>query len=201
MVLNLICIACTQQFQAKSKLAKYCSCCRMLEDRRQAREYKRARGLKHEIKSEITCLKCNCKIDTIRINREYCDVCRRVRLNELRRKRRAQHPEKYRIKDLSYNRRTRGTIVTVANRRAKQYGKSVINLEIMNSIFKIDNYTCQYCYKRGGVLTMDHVVPLCSGGSNDDSNLVTACRTCNMSKGKKPLLEFLLFINQASERN
>lgn len=49
-----------------------------------------------------------------------------------------------------------------------------------------DGHRCVYC---GAVedLTLDHVVPLSRGGANDVSNLTTACRPCNSSKGSKVL--------------
>jgi len=34
--------------------------------------------------------------------------------------------------------------------------------------------------------TVDHVVPLARGGSNDLDNLVPACATCNSSRGSNP---------------
>lgn len=52
-------------------------------------------------------------------------------------------------------------------------------------VFERDNYTCNYCGKRGVHLECDHVIPVAQGGGNDDSNLVTACRDCNRSKGAK----------------
>jgi len=74
-------------------------------------------------------------------------------------------------------------------------------------IFMRDNYTCSYCGKRGGNLQLDHVNSVQdhwnnSGGHsmtksqrnawyNDSSNLVTACPTCNQSKGSSSLLRFL----------
>jgi 5-methylcytosine-specific restriction endonuclease McrA len=54
---------------------------------------------------------------------------------------------------------------------------------------------CHYCGKNplrlhhwthpcyGDDATADHVVPLVSGGSNEEHNKVVACRTCNMAKG------------------
>ena len=32
-------------------------------------------------------------------------------------------------------------------------------------------------------MTVDHVLPKCKGGSNDEDNLVTACERCNNMKG------------------
>ena len=32
---------------------------------------------------------------------------------------------------------------------------------------------------------IDHIVPVCKGGQNEESNLVLSCRHCNISKGAK----------------
>lgn len=47
-----------------------------------------------------------------------------------------------------------------------------------------DNFTCRYCGSRPGsdLLEVDHLVPRSRGGSDDDENLVTACKTCNGRK-------------------
>jgi hypothetical protein len=34
-------------------------------------------------------------------------------------------------------------------------------------------------------LTIDHIMPVALGGTNEIGNLVTACRTCNLTKGAK----------------
>jgi 5-methylcytosine-specific restriction endonuclease McrA len=47
-----------------------------------------------------------------------------------------------------------------------------------------DAYRCQYCGRNGSDdLTIDHVVPRRSGGTNAWTNLVTACLPCNQRKG------------------
>lgn len=56
-------------------------------------------------------------------------------------------------------------------------------------IFLRDNYTCQYCGKKGGELTIDHVIPKRLGGKSVWENLVTACKDCNHKKGDKTLEE------------
>ncbi len=50
------------------------------------------------------------------------------------------------------------------------------------NIFKRDGFECQYC---GSVrdLTIDHVIPKSKGGESSWKNLVTACKTCNSTKG------------------
>jgi len=51
-------------------------------------------------------------------------------------------------------------------------------------VLERDSFTCQYCGRSapGVVLHVDHVVPVSKGGSNDMSNLVTACEDCNLGK-------------------
>lgn len=50
-------------------------------------------------------------------------------------------------------------------------------------VFMRDEDRCQYCGRRGGNLTLDHVVPKHRGGEHVWENLVTACRDCNHRKG------------------
>lgn len=58
-------------------------------------------------------------------------------------------------------------------------------------VFQRDNYTCVYCGQKGGVLHCDHIEPVSRGGSDDITNLATACPPCNLSKGTKSAGEFL----------
>lgn len=58
-------------------------------------------------------------------------------------------------------------------------------------IFKRDHFKCQYCgldglhvFENWLTLTIDHVHPASRGGSRRMDNLVTACRPCNLIKGK-----------------
>lgn len=51
-------------------------------------------------------------------------------------------------------------------------------------VFVRDGFKCVYCGATSA-LTIDHVVPVSCGGRNDPSNLVTACRPCNSSKGAR----------------
>ena len=56
-------------------------------------------------------------------------------------------------------------------------------------IFIRDNHTCQYCGRRGGDLTVDHVIPRSRGGLHTWENVVAACRPCNHRKGGKSIAE------------
>ena len=46
--------------------------------------------------------------------------------------------------------------------------------------------SCRYCGS-GQDLTVDHIKPVCKGGTWEWSNLVTACNKCNGKKGSKTL--------------
>ena len=51
-------------------------------------------------------------------------------------------------------------------------------------VFERDNYRCQSCGKSSTQteLSIDHIIPLARGGSNDISNLQTLCQKCNKKK-------------------
>ena len=52
-------------------------------------------------------------------------------------------------------------------------------------VFRKDGYRCRMCgaSKEDGIeLTIDHIIPLSTGGTNDLDNLQTLCRECNENK-------------------
>jgi 5-methylcytosine-specific restriction endonuclease McrA len=51
-------------------------------------------------------------------------------------------------------------------------------------VFERDSYHCQSCGQTHGEadLTIDHIIALAAGGSNDLSNLQTLCCRCNQQK-------------------
>ena len=72
------------------------------------------------------------------------------------------------------------TIKTPPN-SPKRYKKAKIDPEFRWRIWQRDNFTCQYCGTRSH-LAIDHILPESRGGSLDESNVVTACETCNSKK-------------------
>jgi 5-methylcytosine-specific restriction endonuclease McrA len=58
-------------------------------------------------------------------------------------------------------------------------------------LFARDHYSCQYCLRSQAelrareCLTRDHLVPISRGGTNEWTNVVTACSTCNTRKGNR----------------
>jgi hypothetical protein len=60
------------------------------------------------------------------------------------------------------------------------------------AIYLRDGFTCLYCLADlhgadPSDITLDHLVCQSDGGSNHESNLVTACRHCNCSRGDQPV--------------
>jgi CRISPR/Cas system Type II protein with McrA/HNH and RuvC-like nuclease domain len=82
------------------------------------------------------------------------------------------------------------------------------NLLVKNWLVDSDGSICVYCGKEHDrmdkELTIDHVIPQVSGGSNRLHNLVLCCATCNQvrkaNKGVKNFKELANFIWQ-SRRN
>jgi len=56
-------------------------------------------------------------------------------------------------------------------------------------VFRRDNFTCQYCGRHTGDLTVDHVLPKHLGGEHIWTNVVAACPGCNHRKGGRQLGE------------
>lgn len=77
------------------------------------------------------------------------------------------------------------------------------SLKITNTINQVDidnlisnyNSMCAYCgilVVKGNNLHIDHVTPLSREGAHNINNLVPSCQTCNLQKGSKTGLEFIL---------
>ena len=54
------------------------------------------------------------------------------------------------------------------------------------NLFLRDEFSCQYCGKRGE-MTFDHILPRCRGGKTTWENVVAACGPCNLRKGARDL--------------
>ena len=81
----------------------------------------------------------------------------------------------------------------MAGRKAGQ-GSKWIRPEKRQRIYASDDHRCCYCGASlydGAALSLDHVVPCELGGTNEATNLVTACISCNSAKRDLPLGEFV----------
>lgn len=66
-----------------------------------------------------------------------------------------------------------------------------------NRILDRDRYRCQYCgldglanFENSLIMTVDFIHPRARKGKKVDSNLVTACRPCNLIKGHRTFGSF-----------
>jgi hypothetical protein len=97
--------------------------------------------------------------------------------------------------DLAYS----GLARTAAARRddsRRRYKGVCVRPEKRLAIFLRDEFTCAYCGKDlhdvpSTQITLDHVNPYSKSKSNDPSNLVTTCRSCNSARQDKPLHKFV----------
>lgn len=93
------------------------------------------------------------------------------------------------VHHVSLSRTSRGL-----SRHARRVLHQQYKRQIKRETFRDCGRRCVYC---GTVLglenaTLDHVIPLCRGGSSLPGNLVSACRGCNQLKGALLPIEFFL---------
>jgi 5-methylcytosine-specific restriction endonuclease McrA len=72
------------------------------------------------------------------------------------------------------------------------------------AIYLRDGLACVYCgvgLEEGVTLSLDHLTPHSQGGSNESSNLVTACRKCNSVRGSRPWRIFTTIVSQYINKN
>jgi hypothetical protein len=65
--------------------------------------------------------------------------------------------------------------------------RDIIPQGVRFDVLRRDEFTCQYCGRTSPsvILEIDHVVPVASGGTDNQENLITACFDCNRGKGVK----------------
>ena len=76
-----------------------------------------------------------------------------------------------------------------------KHGSKWIRKDRRLAIYIRDSFTCCYCgcslkNRPAADVTLDHLLPRGSGGGNESENLVTACRSCNSSRGDRPWVDF-----------
>ena len=83
--------------------------------------------------------------------------------------------------------------------RLRNYKKIPIRISLLTrpNIYARDHYLCQYCGAKEGstkiingkpvkvILTLDHILPESRGGKFSWSNLVAACKFCNLRKADR----------------
>lgn len=82
-------------------------------------------------------------------------------------------------------------------RKRKNQGMNWIRQEKRLAIYIRDGLACAYCGAtiEQTKLTLDHLIPYSEGGSNDQTNLVTCCNSCNSRKGTQDWRNFIFLNN------
>lgn len=62
-------------------------------------------------------------------------------------------------------------------------------------LFRRDNFECGYCGSLKN-LTIDHILPKSRGGTNEWTNLMTCCQSCNVKKDNKTPDEAKMKLNK-----
>jgi len=76
------------------------------------------------------------------------------------------------------------------------HGSKWIRPEKRLAIYLRDGMACAYCGRgieegdTSPALTLDHITPRSRGGSNEATNLITACVRCNSKRQDTPLAQF-----------
>src|SRR5512146_1626594 len=68
-------------------------------------------------------------------------------------------------------------------------------------VFKRDGFKCAYCGRSPPdvLLHVDHIVAVANGGTDDPTNLVTACQDCNLGKSSVPLTAVAASLEKQAE--
>lgn len=69
-----------------------------------------------------------------------------------------------------------------------------VNKETKHAVLAAAGFCCHYCSDHA--TTVDHKVPQRDGGSDEKSNLLAACKPCNMAKGTLPYDLFCRFMSR-----
>lgn len=81
------------------------------------------------------------------------------------------------------------------NNVSSKFGSKWIRKEKRLAIYMRDGFRCIYCNRHfermKDRLQLDHLIPWSKGGTNDESNLVTCCKPCNVARGDQTVEEFV----------
>lgn len=82
---------------------------------------------------------------------------------------------------------TVNSIIAVNTKHLNQKDSNVIPTLTNKALFRRDHNICGYCggHFHRSMLTRDHIIPKSLGGSDDWTNLVTSCISCNQKKGAR----------------
>ena len=68
--------------------------------------------------------------------------------------------------------------------KLKKKRSTYLHKETKKYILEKYKFTCVFCKSKDN-LSIDHIIPVSKGGSDDKSNLQVLCRSCNSIKGNR----------------
>jgi 5-methylcytosine-specific restriction endonuclease McrA len=83
------------------------------------------------------------------------------------------------------------------NKRYRDFYRSGVR----DVVIARDRGVCQYCGRRPRNPTVDHMLPVTRGGTNDETNLVVACKRCNCIKCDRMPLDLFNSLNWIEWKN
>ena len=107
-----------------------------------------------------------------------------------------KYTKEYRIKNRAWY------LEQKQKRRVREKNGSGLTKEDILFLLKQQKNKCFYCGKdMGNSYTIDHKIPLCRNGLNEISNVVIACRSCNVKKGKRTTQEYFEVLRKLNISN
>lgn len=81
--------------------------------------------------------------------------------------------------------------------------RRTISKTVRFEVFKRDSFQCQYCGASAPdvLLQIDHIKPIARGGTNEITNLITACAGCNAGKKDRPLHDSIIIKKNKAQLN
>ena len=107
-----------------------------------------------------------------------------------------QHKDEIKAQQKQYRQKNKEFINLKNRKRQKLMNGKNISIKEINKLKELADNKCCYC-GRSESLQMDHYVPLSKGGAHHISNIVIACKKCNLSKKDKLPEDWLKIINKA----
>lgn len=102
-----------------------------------------------------------------------------------------ENPERFKRYQQISKRRNKESIAANSRRRNARKRNNGICKISKKELFVLANSPCFYCQKTENI-TVDHVVAISRGGRDAIGNLVSACKSCNSSKGALTIMEWLV---------
>jgi len=148
------------------------------------------------------CKRCGCEIKTYAFyDKKYCDSCRWIAVTEARTRTvkcricgehmTTANPHNDICKTCSYEKRIKKTIKRNNRRKAMRRGAlgPTHTEQEWETLLASYNGMCAYCGTKPSE-HRDHVLPISRGGSDAITNILPACKMCNLRKGARTLEEW-----------